>query len=479
MTAPKTFVSYSWTSPQHQQWVIELATQLREHGVDVILDKWDLREGQDSTAFMERMVTDPNVQKVVMVFDRAYAEKADKRAGGVGTETQIISSEVYNKVEQTKFVGVASELDADGKAYTPAYYKSRIYIDLSSDEIYASNFEQLLRWIFDKPLHVKPTLGRVPEFLADDAITLGTASKARRARDLIHTAAANAVPALEDYFEAFAEGLENFRISAGQKPHEFDELVVKSIDAELPYRNEFIAVTRAVARFWNPQYIDNIHRFFERVAIYQFRSIKMTSYRDWDFDNFRFIVHELFLYALAILLREQRFVEAGDWLDRNYYLGEVTPNAKEPMADFTVFNEYLNSLEHRNQRLGLRRLSLHADLIQQRSHASGMPFEDIMQADFVLFLRQHLRGQSGMRHWSPVTLLYVGRLRQRPFEIFARAQSRRHFERIKVVLGTSEKSEFDTIMTEFAEGRRDVPRWQFEFVDPLVLANWTELCKAP
>ena len=40
MTAPKTFVSYSWSDPQHQQWVIDLATQLRENGVDVILDKW-------------------------------------------------------------------------------------------------------------------------------------------------------------------------------------------------------------------------------------------------------------------------------------------------------------------------------------------------------------------------------------------------------------------------------------------------------
>jgi hypothetical protein len=150
MTSTKTFISYSWTSGEHQQWVIDLATQLRENGVDVILDKWDLREGQDATVFMERMVTDTSVRKVIMVFDQVYAEKSDKRAGGVGTETQIISAEVYDKVDQTKFVGVASELDAEGKPYRPVYYKSRIYIDLSSDEIYASNFEQLLRWIFDK-----------------------------------------------------------------------------------------------------------------------------------------------------------------------------------------------------------------------------------------------------------------------------------------------------------------------------------------
>ena len=54
---PKLFISYSWSSEEHGQLVIDLATSLRESGVDVILDKWDLREGNDATAFMEKMVT--------------------------------------------------------------------------------------------------------------------------------------------------------------------------------------------------------------------------------------------------------------------------------------------------------------------------------------------------------------------------------------------------------------------------------------
>src|SRR5450631_3686414 len=47
-------------------------------------------EGHDSIAFMEKMVTDPTVEKVIIVSDRVYAEKADGRRGGVGTEAQII-----------------------------------------------------------------------------------------------------------------------------------------------------------------------------------------------------------------------------------------------------------------------------------------------------------------------------------------------------------------------------------------------------
>jgi hypothetical protein len=109
MEAPKLFISYSWSNPSHEQWVLDLASELRESGADVILDKWDLKEGYDAVAFMEKMVTDPQIKKVVIVSDESYAAKADGRAGGVGTETQIISKEVYENQEQDKFVAVVAQ----------------------------------------------------------------------------------------------------------------------------------------------------------------------------------------------------------------------------------------------------------------------------------------------------------------------------------------------------------------------------------
>ena len=36
---PKLFISYSWTSEEHINKVLELATHLRQDGVDVKLDK--------------------------------------------------------------------------------------------------------------------------------------------------------------------------------------------------------------------------------------------------------------------------------------------------------------------------------------------------------------------------------------------------------------------------------------------------------
>jgi hypothetical protein len=178
MTIPKLFISYSWSNPQHEQWVLQLATELRESGVDVILDKWDLKEGYDAIVFMEKMVSDPDVGKVVMICDEAYARKSDGRSGGVGTESQIISKEVYDNTSQDKFVAVVTQKDENGKPFVPAYYRSRIHIDLSEPDSYAQNFEQLLRWIFDKPLYEKPDIGNRPSFLADGPqISLGTTTQ--------------------------------------------------------------------------------------------------------------------------------------------------------------------------------------------------------------------------------------------------------------------------------------------------------------
>lgn len=48
---PKVFISYSWDTEEehqdHKNWVCDLATKLRLHGVDVILDQLDLRLGYD------------------------------------------------------------------------------------------------------------------------------------------------------------------------------------------------------------------------------------------------------------------------------------------------------------------------------------------------------------------------------------------------------------------------------------------------
>ncbi len=164
---PKLFISYSWTSPQHEKWVVELAEKLRDSGVDAIFDKWDLKEGHDVTKFMEKMVTDSTIDKVLMVVDKNYTEKANTGEGGVGKETQIISKGVYENKWQEKFVALVLDKDENGTPYLPVYYQSRKYIDFPKS-YGKKELENLLRWIFNKPLDVKPALGKPPAFVSDE-----------------------------------------------------------------------------------------------------------------------------------------------------------------------------------------------------------------------------------------------------------------------------------------------------------------------
>ena len=304
---PKLFVSYSWTSPEHEGWVLDLASELRDSGIDVILDKWDLKEGNDAIAFMEKMVTDPEVRKVILVCDRKYAEKADDRSGGVGTEAQIISPKIYEEVEQSKFVAVISETNDDGKPFLPVYYESRIYIDLSNDDLYAANFEQLLRWVYDKPFYVKPKLGKKPAFLSDDdPISLGTSTNFRRAVDAIRNQKPNAIGALDEYLDTVIENLEEFRIEKDPEK-EFDDQILENIEKFIPFRNELVELFIAIARFQDTEETKQaLHRFFERLIPYSDVPEGVRSYSDWDFDNFKFIIQELFIYLIAVLLKYER-----------------------------------------------------------------------------------------------------------------------------------------------------------------------------
>jgi hypothetical protein len=48
---PKVFISYAWGTKEYQDKVLAYATALKSDGVDIKLDKWSLKEGNDTYAF--------------------------------------------------------------------------------------------------------------------------------------------------------------------------------------------------------------------------------------------------------------------------------------------------------------------------------------------------------------------------------------------------------------------------------------------
>lgn len=424
---PKVFISYSWTSPQHEQWVLELAERLSGDGVVVILDKWDLKEGQDKHVFMEQMVNDKTVNKVLVICDSGYQSKADSRKGGVGTETQLISREVYEHTGQEKFIPIIREYDISRKPCIPHYMASRIYIDLSSDEVFEDNYQKLVRNLYDKPLLKKPPLGASPAYITTEESTpLKTSHKVAEVKSAILNDRKSVNGLIADYLDTFIASLEDFHLSGGSITG-FDDKVVESIEKMGSLREDFTDFTFMVFKYQETVELEKFHDFFEKLIPLSYRPESVQSWTDIDFDNYRFFTYELLLNFIAVLLLLKRYKEAAYFINSQYFYrssrtGELTHNGIE------IFNHYVASLDEiRNKRLNLRRVSVTADLVKSYSTRKDISFTEIVQVDLILYYLTELQG--GRFSWFPRTSVYNSR--GAGVELFDRLVSRQHFEKIK------------------------------------------------
>ena len=144
------------------------------------------------------------------------------------------------------------------------------------------------------------------------------------------------------------------------------------------------------------------------------------------------------------------------------------------MVSFTVFREYMQSLEYRNKRLTLRRLSLRADLLKERCAGTGIDFRHLQQADFVAFMRAEIEAKDRYNSWWPETLLYLGDF-NRPFEIFARSVSKTYFNKAKVLLAIETPKDLEPLLKSYNEGTRKLPSWHFERFNPKSLLGYENL----
>lgn len=157
---PKVFISYSWTSEAYKERVLKLAERLMDNGVDVILDQWDLSPGEDMYVFMEQSIYEAD--KVLILCEKGYSEKANNRTGGVGTETMIITPEVLKKHKQKKYIPVVM----DSSVEIPLYLKSRYAVYFTNED--EEEFKGLCFAIFGKRRKKKPVVKPIPEWLEDE-----------------------------------------------------------------------------------------------------------------------------------------------------------------------------------------------------------------------------------------------------------------------------------------------------------------------
>jgi hypothetical protein len=115
----KIFISYAWGSINKKD-LTELKNMLIENDFEVIIDIDRVEVGDELNEFMEKSLNESDF--VILLCTPNYKDRADKRIGGVGYETNILSE--YKKKRTKKIIPIICEgnIDVSQPVYLGSVY---------------------------------------------------------------------------------------------------------------------------------------------------------------------------------------------------------------------------------------------------------------------------------------------------------------------------------------------------------------------
>lgn len=156
---PTAFISYSWDSMKHQQWVVDLTNKLRTKGIAATMDLFETQQG---TVNLNQMMI-KNIKEsdyVVIVLTEEYAKKADNFQGGVGFETMLTIPDIKNNLDKLIFI---MRHNGDYTKVFPYHLRDIYAIDFSNDSQFEVKFEELIYKIHNVPLYEMQPVGEIPD----------------------------------------------------------------------------------------------------------------------------------------------------------------------------------------------------------------------------------------------------------------------------------------------------------------------------
>lgn len=447
----RVFISYAWGTKEHEDWVISLGKRLMDNTIDVVLDKWSLKDGHDKYEFMEQMVKSDDIFRVLLICDKKYSEKADGRKGGVGTETQIITSKIYNDTNQEKFVALVLEKDENGVAILPTFVSTRKYIDFSEDEYFETSYEELLRNIFEKPAYPKPKLGtHIPKYITEEEINNTTThSSLRTLKNQINKKPEKVNTYSIDFIEKFLEILWEFEIKKKSSDiKDFGVALIENLKSFQDVKQDFTDFIEFVTKTELELDVDILIDFFEKAPIFKRpRKDSNKPVYEGDFENFKMIFHELYIYTVCIGLKNKNYNLIGSLLHTKYYFDDDYLRTQEPkrycyLYYFPKFLQKYNDLHER------RLISPFGDYMVNHL-TSNVNKEDFVFSETLLHYIGRIYGDKNdyQDRWFPHSYLYSKTQGQFPF--LKKLSSYRFFHKIKPIFNVSSKEEFIKTLKDY------------------------------
>lgn len=385
---PKVFISYCWSNDDYINKVVDFSKRLRSDGVNVVLDQFQMKLGNDMNNFMEKCVNDNSIINVLILLSPDYKVKADSRTGGAGIETQIISGEVYSNVENTKFIPIVFEKRGeDYSACIPTYLKQRRWLDMSEDSNYEEQYIELVRTLYGRDKFIENPLGSKPEWIDDDTL------HNKNTQIIVNSYKAikkdyGAERAISVSFEvvknALKEVREKFASVSSYKYEDFETYYKYFDDVKLPYLS-----------FLEEIKFDNytgkrLHRFFSDL-------LKILSESRTDYPIFivfmKVLLHELFIETTAIFWNAKN-VEAINYITSTPYINYFSYKKElsffkdvfYSFSDTEVYNtcQFLGRYLHKEANLGRYYYSGIAELWMRNIPVKYLNKMDFVNADCLL-----------------------------------------------------------------------------------------------
>lgn len=432
---PRVFISYAWGTEDYKDKVLSFATDLVGNGVDVELDRWSLKEGFDSYAFMEQSVTDPTITNVIILLDPTYAKKADARAGGVGTETQIISPEIYNNTKQEKFIPVIFERNEDGSVPKPSFLKGLLHFDLTNEENYSSEFERLVKRLYGIEVIKKPELGPRPAWVDQEPII---PAKTRSAYDVLKENRPERVK--KERFITYLNDIQTQIVEyEGQSENPNDPLY--HYEKMQAFRDEYLLLLNRY------NYVEDaakyIISFFEETKTQLMASLSFFS------NLGELLLNELFIYTVAYFYKTKEYDALANLFCKTYFLGKYGKDAGQSFEVFRVNNEPFDYAVR--QRDDKKYLSGIANWWVGHINTDICTKNEFVFADLLCFNASILVENTEYHYWFPITYVY-DRRDLNSIQLFAnRLRSKENLVDAAVLFGFSSIEAFQAKFKELED----------------------------
>lgn len=272
--------------------------------------------------------------------------------------------------------------------------------------------------------------------IAVEAVSTNARDRGRRVRTFLD----ENIAALDTLHPGSARGM-----------RDYDERLLASLAGSVSAVESFTRVVDAIGDADDGDTLREVEKQFEQVLErYRLRPDQTGPYTDLDFDFYRFLGHELLVTIAATLLRYRRWKQLRELVEHGFYVRNAGGTPR--LVNFDYASRTIMSLQHRKERLQLRRLSLHADILFERHGDNGplsrvMPMIEFMEADFLLFLRGEVQSAETEQWpiWTSWSTLYLDRHVPR---YLVEAESTRFAEVLATTLGAPDVGTMKVRMIE-------------------------------